>query len=139
MSQSGFYNFTGDWLFEYSIDGYNYNTITNYTNTNVVLQPLNFTLNTRFSYSGLSNTAPVSITFKLTHPTGQWVEYVTGLKYYDTSTGFFFQVANTSATGTYSPGQQLSFLFNQAELDTFYSSAAFTNNTWNLAIGDLDF
>jgi len=39
----------------------------------------------------------------------------------------------------FTPGSALSFVLSQSDLDTFYSTAGYTNNDFGIDLGDLDF
>lgn len=133
---TGTYNFNSIWRLDTGFAGYTLSS--GAFNGTMVVPAEQHYLSFRVTSSGLDNTAPIVTALTLTSSAGSGItQYITGYKTYSTDTGFLKKKLNV--TGRFQPGQPLSFLTTQSELDTFYSSAGYTNNNFGIDLGDLDF
>jgi hypothetical protein len=133
---TGLYDFDSIWKVETGFAGY---SLISGGFTGSINLPVNKNyLSLRVSCSGLDNTAPVFTSLTITTSAGVTVsQYITGLKTYNTDTGYLKKKLNV--TGKFIQGSDLSFFLTQSDLDDFYSTAGYTNNSWTIDMGDLDF
>ncbi len=105
----------------------------------IILGPSENYFHIQVNYSGIDNTEPVVAKVSAILDGGNSIHYgVTGIKAYDITTGFLKKKDSLTLT-TIQASEDLSFLFTRDELDTYYSSSAYLNNSFSVEIGDLDF
>jgi hypothetical protein len=146
LAVTGFnYSFANSWDFAYSIGNGEFQSIP-YANPNyfsgVTMDANQNYLTIQSSYSGVPNTNPVSVMITIGTEDGSGYGFpITGTKYF--SSDPLFLKKNFSVTGDYfsaTPSSEpLSFTSTQTQLDTVYNSTAYTQNTWDVNLGDLDF
>lgn len=135
---TGLYTFSNIWKVETGIAGTDLIWASGNSGTMYFDANQNY-FSVRITSSGLDNTEPVvaKLSYSTTNGTTLF-DYVTGRKYYSTDSGFL-KKKSSDITGVFNVGNDLSFLVSQTELDEFYSADGYTNNTWTIDIGDLDF
>jgi hypothetical protein len=138
MKASGSYSLTGNWSVKTGVSNTN---LTYMTGTSGVLNLLPnqnyFTIQVNFS--GIDNTEPLATKVTVSMIGGSTIVHnISGLKFYDTTTGFLKKKNDLEAT-RFVVGSLLSFSLSQSDLDNYYSSSEFVNNSFTVDFGDLDF
>lgn len=138
MKTTGLYSFTGNW-----------SILTGFPNSNLVQMTgpsgsLNMDgdqnyMSVQINIKDNDNTQPFVSTVGVILSDGQSIyKNITGYKIYDTSTGYLKKKSSLTPT-LFGNDDGLSFLLTMDDLDTFYSSSEFVNNTFDIDLGDLDF
>ena len=87
--------------------------------------------------SGIDATVPISGNITFWTSSTSLVSPFVYSKYFNNNPTFLKK--NSNPLVVYTVSTDLSFLLNQNDLDTLYSSAGYTNNNWPFTLGDFDF
>ena len=138
MKSTGSYLTTGNWSLKTGISSLDLHTLSGLSGTGYLTSLDNY-LTVEISYSGLDITQPVvaKLTVSLSGA-NTLVHYVTGVRSYDTSTGYL-KKKNKLTFSPVASGTDLSFLLTQDDLDDYYSSSDFINPSATIDVGDLEF
>jgi hypothetical protein len=138
MKASGAYSLTGNWSVKTGVSNTNLAYMTGTSGVLNLLANENY-FTVQVNFSGIDNTEPLATKVTVSMVGGSTIIHnVSGIKYYDTTTGFLKKKNNLEAT-RFVVGSLLSFSLSQSELDDYYSSNEFVNNSFTVDYGDLDF
>lgn len=138
LKASGTYSLTGNWAIKTGVSNGNLAYMTGASGILNLSSTQNY-FTVQINFSGNDNTEPLSTRVTVSMVSGSSIVHnISGIKYYDTTTGFLKKKNNLEAT-RFIEGSLLSFSLTQSDLDNYYSSSEFINNSFTIDYGDLDF
>lgn len=140
FTNTGSVNSSSDWYVEAGVAGTSA-ILSGQTSGTVPLGTFNNLLSIKIMCSGVDITVPITgnivVTMSNVSPSPSTIDYFSFSKYFNTDP--YALKKKNSPTVTFAINSDLSFLLTQNELDTLYTDAGYTNNSWTLNEGDFDF